>query len=161
MLAVGRDGMLEDYPNTKEMTEYNFDVLNQRSVSYDNNTYTLEQGSRRRRSQLSHRQQQSHHQRQIQVPPIFECGEGWVEEAYYKKQQDLDMNYYGDIVPSMINFWLAVEADVFVGVMKSSYSNDVWTTRYHLGKGRGNYQYTQKEGVVPIPNNGLPRSHQC
>lgn len=72
----------------------------------------------------------------------------------------LPNNYYGDIVPSMINFWLAVNADVFVGVMKSSWSNDIWTTRYYQGKGAHNYEYTKEHGITPVGNNGLPPPHK-
>jgi hypothetical protein len=166
MIAVNRDGMLEDYPNTKQMTLHNLDVLNQRSISYDNGTYTIEG-----RSQQSQRHQSPHGQpRRPKLPILFECGEGWVDEAYYKQQRQQQQqqqhdtstrNYYGDLLPSLLSFWLAVEADIFVGVMKSSWSNDVWTTRYYLGKGSTNYQYTKDTGVIPVPDNGLPRTHQC
>jgi hypothetical protein len=95
------------------------------------------------------------------ILPVFECGEGWVEEAFWKKQDQLPINYYGTIVSSIINFWLAVQADVFVGVMKSSWSNDVWNTRYYQGKGDQNFQYTKDEGIIPVPNGGLPSPHGC
>jgi hypothetical protein len=93
----------------------------------------------------------------------------------------VEYDYYGSIVPSMINFWLACEADVFVGVAKSSWSTDVWTTRYYMGKGHTNYQYIhllddddddsggdnaddsnrrQHRGIIPVPNGGLPPSHK-
>ena len=74
----------------------------------------------------------------------------------------LPQNYFGDLLPSLLNFWLAVRADVFVGVRKSSWSTDVWTTRYHMGKGDRNFEYTQDRGIMPIGNDGLPPPHkQC
>lgn len=92
---------------------------------------------------------------------------------YYKygpqKQQDgktifpllpLPDNYFGDLIPSVLNFWLAVQADVFVGVRRSSWSTDVWTTRYYMGKGGRNFEYTSKNGIRSIGNNGLPEPHR-
>jgi hypothetical protein len=32
-------------------------------------------------------------------------------------------------------------------------------TRYHLGKGRHNYRYTKNGFIVPVENDGLPKSH--
>lgn len=74
----------------------------------------------------------------------------------------LPENYFGDLLPSMMNFWLAVRAEVFVGVKKSSWSTHVWTTRYYMGKGAKNFEYTQDQGILQIGNGGLPESHkQC
>jgi hypothetical protein len=72
----------------------------------------------------------------------------------------LPNNYYGDILPSIINFWLAVNSDIFVGVMKSSWSNAIWTTRYYQGKGLYNFQYTNHGTIIRIENNGLPPPHK-
>jgi len=72
----------------------------------------------------------------------------------------LPQNYFGDILPSMLNFWLAVRADVFVGVKKSSWSTDVWTTRYYYGKGDRNFEYTSDRGILAIGNGGLPPNHK-
>lgn len=156
MIAVGREGMQEHYQQVVEMAEYNWNVLNERSLAFVNGSYTIKSppGNATSRATIAKRMQL----------PMFECGEGWIEEAFYKDPnvnlENLPTNYYGSILPSILNFWLAVEADVFVGVMKSSWSTDVWTTRYHQGKGRSNFQYSAGNGVVPVPNGGLPPSHK-
>lgn len=72
----------------------------------------------------------------------------------------LPENYFGDLLPSMLNFWLAVRADVFVGVQKSTWSTDVWTTRYYMGKGDRNFEYTRDRGILAIGNGGLPNPHK-
>jgi hypothetical protein len=72
----------------------------------------------------------------------------------------LPEHYFGDILPSMLNFWLAVRADVFVGVKKSSWSTDVWTTRYYYGRGDRNFEYTSDRGILAIGNGGLPENHK-
>jgi hypothetical protein len=58
----------------------------------------------------------------------------------------------------MINFHVATEASIFVGVRGSSYSTDIWTTRFHLGKGDSNYEYTP-DSIIQIDNGGLPPPH--
>jgi len=183
------------YKGFKAITVHNRDVLNNRSESYDSKGNPLFFSE-------SFREQQ--HRRLS----FFECGEGWLDHAFYKNvslQQKvftrqksiaknpskdyglyhrygrqairsvtnndtdddenypllpLPFNYYGDILPSMLNFWLAVQADVFVGVKKSSWSTSVWTTRYHKGKGDRNFEYTRDRGIIPIENNGLPNPHK-
>jgi hypothetical protein len=135
--------------------------------------------------------------------PIFECGEGWVNHAFYASEDrqkklftpsssselekdyglyqrygpninnnddgeenrsfpllPLPQNYFGDVLPSMLNFWLAVRADVFVGVRKSSWSTDVWTTRYYYGRGDRNFEYTSDRGILAIENGGLAPNHK-
>jgi hypothetical protein len=87
--------------------------------------------------------------------PVFECGENMLEEYY---QAHPDVPDHGSLLQSVINFDIAVNADLFVGVRKSSYSTDVWTTRYHQGKGDTNYEYT-KSGTRKIENGGLPVPH--
>lgn len=89
------------------------------------------------------------------VLPIFECGEGILQEFYANNP---GVPNHGALLQSVINFHIAVSADVFVGVSGSSYSTDVLTTRYWLGKGRGNYRYTTK-GTDLVENGGLPRPH--
>jgi len=189
-VAVGRDEMqgyekyaTRDDGNIKKMALYNWNVLNTRSISYNEQGQQLftSTASTSTSMQYQQHQQQQHEEDSSSLLPIFECGEGWVEYGFYKNEQrqhellstsssstsisssltlPLPNNYYGDILPSMINFWLAVNADVFVGVMKSSWSNDVWTTRYYQGKGMYNYQYTHDTGIVPVENNGLPPPHK-
>jgi hypothetical protein len=87
--------------------------------------------------------------------PVFECGESMLQEHY---QAHPDIPDHGSLLQSVINFDIAVNADIFVGVRKSSYSTDVWTTRYHQGKGDTNYEYT-KSGTRQIENGGLPVPH--
>jgi hypothetical protein len=86
---------------------------------------------------------------------VFECGENMLQE-YYQKHPDVPD--HGSLLQSVINFDIAVNADIFVGVRKSSYSTDVWTTRFHQGKGDTNYEYT-KSGTRKIEDGGLPTPH--
>lgn len=65
-----------------------------------------------------------------------------------------------EIVAQVINFFVAVNAAVFVGTFGSSYSTDVWTVRYHLGKGSGNF-YHSPQGIHKVSNGGLPGAHRC
>jgi hypothetical protein len=58
-----------------------------------------------------------------------------------------------------MNFYIATNATIFVGVARSSWSTDVWTTRYYQGKGATNFQYTP-DGIIPVPNGGLPAAHK-
>jgi len=86
--------------------------------------------------------------------PVFECGEPILKDYYSKHLGVLD---YGALLQSILNFHVAVSADVFVGVKDSSYSTDVLTTRYWLGKGDANYRYT-KTGIERVQ--GLPEPHK-
>ena len=88
---------------------------------------------------------------------VVECGEKWMKR-WYSEQDHFEDNYYGTLIPMVMNFYIATEAEVFIGTKGSSWSTDVWTTRYYQGKGDRNFKYT-KEGIVPIPNNGLPVPH--
>ena len=92
---------------------------------------------------------------------VFECGESFVER-YYESQSRAGEQVvnYGSILPSLLNFDVAVEAAVFVGMRSSSWSNSVMTTRYYLGKGDTNFEYTRERGIQPIENGGLPPAHQ-
>jgi hypothetical protein len=60
----------------------------------------------------------------------------------------------------VLDFFVAVKAAAFVGTFGSSYSTDVWTVRYYLGKGDTNYHHSI-EGVKKIGNGGLPPPHKC
>jgi hypothetical protein len=60
----------------------------------------------------------------------------------------------------VLDFFVAVNAAAFVGTFGSSYSTDVWTVRYYLGKGDTNYHHSI-EGVKKIGNDGLPPPHKC
>jgi hypothetical protein len=90
-----------------------------------------------------------------QSVPVFECGREALEEYYRSTQGTIE---YGGLVQGMINFHVATEATAFVGVRGSSYSTDIWTTRYHQGKGDTNYEYTLN-GIVRMDNGGLPPAH--
>lgn len=210
-IAVGRPGMKNFEQRTaklKTIARHNWDTLNHRSISYDDAANELFTSSL-----LKKEQKTKQHDKNFPKTftnnnssdltssslPIFECGEGWVEHAFYSNEmrqrklfkpalkQDeakpyglynrygfhsngsnmddhipilpLPNNYFGDILPSLMSFWLAVNADVFVGVMGSSWSNDVWTVRYFQGKGDRNFQYTRDRGIIPVVNNGLPPPH--
>ena len=85
--------------------------------------------------------------------PVFECGEQILDSFY---QQHPNIPDHGSLLQSVINFHIAVQADIFVGVKSSSYSTEVMTTRYHLGKGDGNYRYTL-QGIEKVK--GLPEPH--
>ena len=87
---------------------------------------------------------------------VFECGERLVGEFY---QQNPNAPDHGSLLQSVVNFHLAVHASIFVGARGSSYSTDVWTTRYYLGKGKENYRYTTEGRVELIENGGLPDPH--
>lgn len=88
---------------------------------------------------------------------IVECGESWMKQ-WYSEQDQVGENYYGTLIPMVMNFYIATEAEVFIGTSGSSWSTDVWTTRFYQGKGYRNFMYT-KDGIVPVPNQGLPRPH--
>ena len=78
-----------------------------------------------------------------------------MDQYYQKHPNSLD---YGSLLQSVVNFYIATEATAFVGVRGSSYSTDIWTTRYHQGKGESNFEYTP-EGIVAMANGGLPPKH--
>ena len=87
---------------------------------------------------------------------VFECGERLLQDFYRENPNVPD---HGSLLQAVVNFHLAVNAAIFVGVRGSSYSTDVWTTRYHLGKGKDNYRYTTDGAVEAIENGGLPDPH--
>lgn len=91
--------------------------------------------------------------------PVFECGEQLVQKYYESKTGQPTVDY-GSLLPSIINFDVAVEASVFIGFRFSSWSNSVWTTRYYLGRGDDNYEYTRERGIQRVENGGLPPPHQ-
>ena len=88
--------------------------------------------------------------------PVFECGEHILREHYASHPNVPD---HGSLLQSVINFYIALNADIFVGVENSSYSTDVMTTRYYLGKGSQNYRYTMDGKVQAVENGGLPLPH--
>jgi hypothetical protein len=97
-------------------------------------------------------------QQQVKKSTFFECGEMWMKR-WYSMQTEVQEDYYGSLLPSILNFYIATHATIFVGVARSSWSADVWTTRYYQGKGAFNFQYTP-DGIIPVPNGGLPPAHK-
>lgn len=136
-VAVSREGMLEHTSNkeTQQVANGNYQTLVRKSQSSI----------------------QANKDNAIPEVPFFECGELWMDQ-FYASQNQVPNDYYGSLVPSVLNFYLATRAAIFVGVAGSSWSTDVWMARYHQGKGATNYEYTP-QGIIPVPNNGLPPSH--
>mmetsp|Transcript_12381 Transcript_12381/g.25209 ORF Transcript_12381/g.25209 Transcript_12381/m.25209 type:complete len:762 (-) Transcript_12381:341-2626(-) len=211
-IAVGRgEGLLEDKADSSEIEKENWNILNRKSVSYDQDGNQLFASSllarQAARTQIqsvdgdgnndavgadtiTNSSEKTTSSSTTTNIPIFECGDAWIEHAFYNSEElqrklfsspedgpfrdryyaaagdtgtsmlPLPKNYYGDVLPAVMNFWLAVRSDVFVGVKGSSWSNDVWSTRYFLGKGDGNFEYTKDQGIVAIGNNGLPPPHK-
>jgi hypothetical protein len=87
---------------------------------------------------------------------VFTCGDRALQQYY---TQYPNSPRYGSLLESVLNFYIAVQSDVFVGVGNSSYSADVFTTRYYQGKGDTNYRYSKTEGLVLVENGGLPEPH--
>jgi hypothetical protein len=88
-----------------------------------------------------------------QQPNVYECGQTLLQDFYHSHP---DFLHRGTLLESVINFQIAVDADVFVGVAGSSYSTDVLRTRYFIGKRTENYRYT-KTGVERVK--GLVKPH--
>jgi hypothetical protein len=143
-VAVSRHNMRQSWkdPKVVAISEHNWDILNKRSPrpydTFDNDIRIKDINPYKQK--------------------VFECGEIWVEH-WYKNQVNIPDDYYGSILPSLLNFYIATQAAVFVGVDKSSWSADVWATRFHLGKGENNYKYTPDNGIVPLENGGRPPTH--
>jgi hypothetical protein len=146
-VAVSRNSMRlpEKSKYIQNLSKQNWEVLNERSPQEVENN-NPDKGSNKE----VHLNEKT---------PTFECGENWVDR-WYQTQQNIPEDYYGSILPSILNFYIATQATVFVGVDKSSWSTDVWTTRYLLGKGRFNYKYTIDKGIIPVLNGGLPEPHK-
>jgi hypothetical protein len=140
-IAISRNNMKQSWkdPNVTAMADHNWNALNARTST----TMTTSSGDK------------------DHLIKVFECGEVWMDRWYKEESQSTipEDDYYGSILPSIINFYIATHATIFIGVDKSSWSNDVWTTRYHLGKGSTNYKYTLDQGIVLLSNGGLPLSH--
>lgn len=134
-VAVSRDGMLEHTFNqeTSHIARENWETLMKKSVPIEMEDSTT--------SQL----------------PYFECGELWMNH-WYTSQKEVPHDFYGSLVPSVMNFHLATRATIFVGVTGSSWSTAVWTNRFYQGKGATNFQYTPT-GIEPVGIDGLPPSH--
>ena len=142
VLAVSRYGMQISPRNhsMQEIVDKNWKTLQEKSQSFvgKQDSTISKQGSETTTS-------------------IFECGEIWMDR-WYSSQYDVQDDYYGSLLPSVLNFYIATHATIFIGVEKSSWSTDVWTSRYERGKGHTNWMYT-KNGIIPVPNGGLPAPH--
>mmetsp|Transcript_9807 Transcript_9807/g.14598 ORF Transcript_9807/g.14598 Transcript_9807/m.14598 type:complete len:480 (-) Transcript_9807:151-1590(-) len=90
---------------------------------------------------------------------VIECGQQHVNE-YLDNHPDEKEYDYGALLPMIVDYEMLVGADIFIGVHGSSYSNDIWKSRYYLGKGKYNYEYT-KDGIIPVGNGGLPSPKHC
>lgn len=127
----------KNYRNHKVNADENLESLNRFSIqnknSFDSNTM----------SKLAGRH-------------VFECGETHMKRYYKQNPDSIDL---GDTLAMMVDFHILSESNIFIGVRKSSFSEHVWMTRYHAGKGASNYEYTQA-GIAHIGNGGMPPSHR-
>ena len=140
MVATSRAGMeqqeeSEGYVRYKEFIDENINTLNHFTKSNDGTIHTF--GGH--------------------PVSVLECGRGLVDQ-YFENHPEENAYYYQFVLPMIVDFHLLTEATIFIGVRKSSFSTDVWTTRYYQGKGKYNYEYTP-EGIFPIENDGLPPPH--
>lgn len=85
---------------------------------------------------------------------VYECGASVLDQYYENHPSVVD---HGTLLESVVNFYAAVSSEIFVGVKGSSYSNDIWTTRYWMGKGDQNYRYTREGAILRVE--GLPQPH--
>jgi hypothetical protein len=138
VLAVSRYGMERKArsPVIQEIVDRNWETLKRNSLSFGKDIVRSNKGGK---------------------PEIFECGETWMDR-WYSMQADVPNDYYGSLVPSVLNYYIATHAAIFVGVEGSSWSTDVFTSRFGQGKGSANFQYTP-DGIIPVANSGLPPSH--
>ena len=111
--------------------------------------------------------------------PIFESGTDTAAKVKFPKRSDNSMTSdvpdegspiidtaesFGvpELVASIINFFTAVNADIFVGVRGSSYSTDVFSVRYYQHKedtGRVENYIVGTEGIGRLY--GPPPPHSC
>jgi hypothetical protein len=98
--------------------------------------------------------------------PVFESGVDTAAKIWFSSYSfaiPLSASTLGvtDLVASVINFFTAVNADIFVGVRGSSYSTDVISARYYQSKdksGLENY-IVGPEGIERIYGPAPP--HSC
>ena len=142
VVATSRAGMEQQeegggYNKYKEFIDENLNTLNHFTKSNDSTIHTF--GGR--------------------PVSVLECGRGLVDQ-YFENHPEENAFYYQYVLPMIVDFHILTEATIFIGVRKSSFSTDVWTTRYYQGKGKYNYEYTP-EGIFPIENDGLPPPHKA
>lgn len=90
---------------------------------------------------------------------IIECGQRHVDKYFDMHPHEKEYEY-GALLPMTVNFEMLVEADIFIGARDSTYSYDIWVSRYHRGKGANNYMYT-KDGIIPVGDSGMPEPYKC
>ena len=90
---------------------------------------------------------------------VIEFGQQHVNKYLDNHPEEKEYGY-GALLPMITDYEMLLQADIFIGVHGSSYSNDIWRSRYYLGKGKYNYQYT-KDGIIPVGNGGLPSPLFC
>ena len=90
---------------------------------------------------------------------VIECGQQHVNKYLDNHPEEKEYGY-GALLPMITDYEMLLQADIFIGVHGSSYSSDIWRSRYYLGKGKYNYQYT-KDGIIPVGNGGLPSPVFC
>lgn len=91
--------------------------------------------------------------------PVFECGKSTLQDYYAANPQVPD---HGTLLEAVVNFHLAANADVFVGVAHSSYSTEVITSRHYNSDGgttkpKTSYRYTLDGKAERMT--GLPEGH--
>merc|ERR1712228_160604 len=66
-----------------------------------------------------------------------------------------------ELVASIINFFIAVKANIFLGVKGSTYSTDVFSVRYYQQKdeGGGENYIVRRDGIVRLYGPAAP--HAC
>ena len=168
-VAVSRSGMMQPPPSkdtrTQQLAKENWQILIERSSSnrLDRTYYGLSGGNTTTTKTITdNASTSSSNNKKTTRPLLVECGELWMDSWYEtnKHTTGIPDDYYGSLLPSMMNFYLATQSTVFVGVAKSSWSTDVWMTRYYQGKGNTNYEYTTDAGIRLLPNGGLPPPHK-
>jgi hypothetical protein len=156
VVAVSREGLVDPrFPQFHELSRANLHTLNE----YTGGTAVEDEGEGETRNNRQPVMKRKLLHGQF---PVVECG-GEMMARYYRDLKRDSSNHdrigehdaYGTLLEQVINFDLAVQAKLFVGVEMSSYSNAIWTTRFLLNKG-ANYKYTPS-GIEPVV--GMPPPH--
>jgi hypothetical protein len=153
VVAVSREGLVDPrFPQFLELSRANLHTLNE----YTGGMEVDDEDEIRTDRQPLIKRKFLHGQF-----PVVECGSEMMARYYRSltsgsnKDRIGEHDAYGTLLEQVINFDLAVQAKLFVGVEMSSYSNAIWTTRFLLNKG-ANYKYTTS-GIEPVV--GMPPPH--
>jgi hypothetical protein len=156
VVAVSREGLVDPrFPQFHALSRANLHALNE----YTGGTAVKEdedEGEIRANRQPLMKRKLLHGQF-----PVVECGGAMMARYYRSLTSDSNTDRigehdtYGTLLEQVINFDVAVQAELFVGVELSSNSNAIWTTRFLLNKG-ANYKYTTS-GIEPVV--GMPPPH--